>query len=210
MVNPHQLIRDRLRSILADRSITAVELARDAGVKTSFLYDILNGKSTNPSTVKLGQVARALNVELAYLSGMSGSAITSSTTPDPDDYACIPCLNAADKESDYYRFRHSWIRNHLQATPEQLRSLHVRGDSMAPTLLDGDVLLVDLTRNKPSPPGIFVLDDGVGLVVKRLELTGTEPMNLRILSDNTNYSAYERTIRDASIVGRVIWFSRKL
>ena len=47
--------------------------------------------------------------------------------------------------------------------------MHVEGDSMVPTLQDGDAVLVDMTRQFPSPPGIFVLDDGMGLVAKRLE-----------------------------------------
>ena len=38
---------------------------------------------------------------------------------------------------------------------------------MAPTLQDGDAVLVDMTRCLPNPPAIFVLDDGMGLVAKR-------------------------------------------
>ena len=38
-----------------------------------------------------------------------------------------------------------------------------------PTLLDGDIVLVDLGRRTPTPPGVFVLYDGMGLVAKRLE-----------------------------------------
>lgn len=47
--------------------------------------------------------------------------------------------------------------------------MHVEGDSMMPTLHDGDIVLVDLARRAPTPPGIFVLHDGMGLVAKRLE-----------------------------------------
>ena len=40
---------------------------------------------------------------------------------------------------------------------------------MMPTLHDSDIVLVDLGRRAPTPPGIFVLHDGMGLVAKRLE-----------------------------------------
>ncbi len=63
----------------------------------------------------------------------------------------------------------SWIRDRLKARPADLRMLHVEGDSMLPTLSDGDIVLVDLSRTAPTPPGLFVLFDGLGLVAKRLE-----------------------------------------
>ena len=42
-----------------------------------------------------------------------------------------------------------------------------------PTVLDGDIVLADLGRSAPTPPGVFVLYDGMGLVAKRLEHTPT-------------------------------------
>ena len=55
---------------------------------------------------------------------------------------------------------------------------------MLPTLCDGDTVLVDLSRGSPSPAGIFVLHDGLGLVAKRVEhVLMSEPARLRIISD---------------------------
>lgn len=63
------------------------------------------------------------------------------------------------------------------------------GHSMAPTLLDGDTVLVDMTRRAPNPPWIFVLDDGMGLVAKRLEhIPNSDPPAVRVISDNRFYS----------------------
>ena len=42
---------------------------------------------------------------------------------------------------------------------------------MMPTLHDGDIVLVDLGRRTPTPPGVFVLYDGMGLLAKRVEHT---------------------------------------
>jgi len=89
--------------------------------------------------------------------------------------------------------------------------LSVKGDSMSPVLEDGDMILVDLSDTQPSPPGIFVVFDGVGLLTKSVELIpDSSAGQIRIAPANPHYSAYQRSLRDIRIVGRVIWFSRRL
>ena len=89
--------------------------------------------------------------------------------------------------------------------------MHVQGDSMAPTLLSGDTVLVDMTRRAPNPPGIFVLDDGMGLVAKRLEhIPNSDPPRVQIISDNPHYSPYECTAEEVNIIGRVRWYGREI
>ena len=79
------------------------------------------------------------------------------------------------------------------------------------TLIGGDVVLVDLARRSPTPPGIFILYDGMGLVAKRLEhVPNNDPPKVRVISDNTFYSPYERTADEIHIIGRVRWFAREL
>ena len=120
-------------------------------------------------------------------------------------------LGDGDTPGRVYHFRRSWIRNSLKASPSQLRIMHVEGDSMAPTLLSGDAVLVDMTRRAPNPPGIFVLDDGMGLVAKRLEHTpNSDPPAVRVISDNKHYPEYERTADEIHIVGRIRWFAREI
>ena len=100
-----------------------------------------------------------------------------------------------------------------EGAPDDLRLLVVRGDSMSPVLEDGDRVLVNTADTRPSPPGIFVLHDGVGLMIKSLELVpGLTPEQamIRISSANTHYSAYQRRISELEIKGRIIWFGRRL
>jgi phage repressor protein C with HTH and peptisase S24 domain len=112
---------------------------------------------------------------------------------------------------DLAHFQREWILHDLKADPSQLRIMHVEGDSMMPTLHSGDVVLVDLARRSPTPPGIFVLFDGMGLVAKRLEhIPNHDPPKVRVISDNTFYSAYERTADEISIIGRIRWFAREI
>jgi hypothetical protein len=75
----------------------------------------------------------------------------------------------------------------------------------------GDAVLVDMTRQLPNPPGIFVLDDGMGLVAKRLEhIPNSDPPAVRVISDNKLYPEYERTAEEIRIIGRIRWFAREI
>ena len=92
-----------------------------------------------------------------------------------------------------------------------LKLLSISGDSMLPTLEDGDLVMVDTQRCMPSPPGIFILDDGVGLVAKRVDaIPNSWPLALRLSSDNPAYSNYRRRVDEVHIVGRVVWFARSI
>jgi phage repressor protein C with HTH and peptisase S24 domain len=97
------------------------------------------------------------------------------------------------------------VRGYSTAPSAELRIITVMGDSMEPTLQPGQRVLVDTGDRKPSPPGIFVVWDGLGLVIKRVQmLPQSEPARVKITSDNAKYDAYERSLEEAYIQGRVI------
>ena len=103
------------------------------------------------------------------------------------------------------------LRRITSAPTSSLRLITISGDSMSPTLEDGDLVMIDTGRTSPSPPGIFVLDDGVGLVAKRVDaVPNSFPQQLRLSSDNPAYSNYQRRIDEVRILGRVVWFARSL
>ena len=91
------------------------------------------------------------------------------------------------------------------AGEDRVKIVSVVGDSMAPTFNPTDRIMVDTSDRLPSPPGIFVVWDGLGLVVKRIEyIPHSDPATIRISSDNARYAAYERSLDEAHIQGRVI------
>jgi hypothetical protein len=97
------------------------------------------------------------------------------------------------------------VRGYSTAPAAELRFITVMGDSMEPTLQPGQRVLVDTGDRKPSPPGVFVVWDGLGLVIKRVQmLPHSEPPRVKITSDNAKYDPYERTLEEAYIQGRVI------
>ena len=103
------------------------------------------------------------------------------------------------------RFSARWLKaNGLSAA--MLSAIEVEGDSMEPTLRDGDEILVDRTP-RPLRSGIHVLRLDDVLLVKRIERAGEA---LRLISDNRAYPEIERAANEVEIVGRVVWKGGRL
>ncbi len=105
------------------------------------------------------------------------------------------------------------IRHEGGASPGAIRALRVRGDSMEPELSEGDRLLVDTARRVPETGEMFVLWDGAGLVVKRVERlpAGDDaPPRLRLKSANPGYDDYTCLADEVHIVGKVLWTLRRV
>ena len=101
-------------------------------------------------------------------------------------------------------FPPTFLRHELRMQPGEILVLEVIGDSMSPTLESGDRVMVDTTYSRPTPDGIYVIEEGDGPMVKRLQLVRrTEPPEIRIISDNKNHESYTLCLEDIRIVGRV-------
>ncbi|WEK04537.1 MAG: S24 family peptidase [Candidatus Devosia phytovorans] len=87
--------------------------------------------------------------------------------------------------------------------PSRTHALPVKGDSMEPTLPGGSVVFVDTTHNMPSPPDLYAIDYGDGLMIKRIELVPRSD-TVKIISDNERYSNYELQRDELRVYGRVI------
>ncbi len=111
----------------------------------------------------------------------------------------------------HYGFDRRWLRQISGGRPETLSIVRVRGDSMAPTLIDGDDILVDrMEGGSALRDGIHVLQLNDSLLVKRIAL-GPAIGRLTVASDNPAYPSWnDVAAADVRIVGRVVWAGRKL
>ncbi|MGB1214578.1 MAG: S24 family peptidase [Pikeienuella sp.] len=115
-------------------------------------------------------------------------------------------VEGGDGVVDTWSIPSSVISSQLRIRPENARIISIVGNSMSPTLQDGDRILVDTGDRLPSPPGVFALWDGLGVVVKSVErVAHSDPPKIRCISDNTTYTPYELTEDEANIIGRVRW-----
>lgn len=107
-------------------------------------------------------------------------------------------------------FQRTWLSRVTSAPTGELAIIHVAGDSMDPTLRDGDTVLVDLTESYPRTDGIFVIGYDDHLMVKRLRIDPVR-QRLALISDNPLYSIVEDIPPQAlKVVGKVIWLGRRL
>lgn len=147
-------------------------------------------------------------------------SIGASTDSDEFDY--LPLYNVAasgghgteaaePSRARLLAFRRDWVRQQLRATPAELYLLYVEGDSMEPTLSDGDIVMLRRAEGSPRD-GIYVLRIGSALHVKRLQFLGGG--EVEVSSDNRTYKAFSIRLEDpgeqVEIVGRVVWAGRKL
>lgn len=111
----------------------------------------------------------------------------------------------ADSIKENWGFPARFVRNQLGTKPSAIRIIEILGDSMEPALRSSDRVLVDVEHKEPSPPGIYAVWDGFGIVVKRIEIIPrSNPTMVRLISDNQHHAAYDVSMEDAQIVGRVI------
>ncbi|WP_336958772.1 S24 family peptidase [Sphingobium aquiterrae] len=107
-------------------------------------------------------------------------------------------------------FDEAWLRA-MGVRRESLSIIRVDGESMAPTLCDGDEIMVDSADAASRlRAGIYVLRFQDVLMVKRIA-PGPGQGLLSILSDNPHFQSWT-DVDPAQIVllGRVIWTGRRL
>jgi hypothetical protein len=98
-----------------------------------------------------------------------------------------------------------------RAAPSDLSIIRVEGDSMMPTLSDGDDIMVDRSAaGARIRDGIYVLRRDETLMVKRVAVhPGAH--RFTISSDNPAYPTWrDCEPSDVEVVGRVVWAGRKV
>ncbi len=101
------------------------------------------------------------------------------------------------------------ILSRIHVKPENARFLTVSGTSMEPTLLDGDLVLVDISRQILEDNRIFVFTVGDDVFVKRFRLV--PGYGWEIISDNPSIPSYSMPKGEHTrILGRVKWTERAL
>lgn len=99
----------------------------------------------------------------------------------------------------------TFTRNELHATPSAIIFMAVTGDSMTPTLLPNDRIIVDTAARAFGADGVYVIDDGDGEPrVKRLtKVLFSSPPQVVIVSDNPAHGEQTVELARIRVIGRV-------
>lgn len=143
---------------------------------------------------------------------------------DPDDFLQVPVFDVAlaagagahnygEDVIAHVAFRKGWLRE-IGASPEGAVIARAWGESMSPTIHDGDMVLIDRTQaTAPSrprdprdtrPAAIYALIDTDHARIKRVDLAA--PGTLALFSDNPATPPEFRPVSAVSIIGRVLWW----
>jgi transcriptional regulator with XRE-family HTH domain len=203
---------------------TVKEIAARSGVPFGTIQNYLGGRE-----MKLGNaasLATAIGVSLEWLvwghevAQREPSPVLSGVEAAPEGYVAIPryevragagsgVINPSERVISQITMSEEYIRRVLRRLPKNMCILEALGDSMAPTIRDGDVIMIDISVSELRASSIYVLLVGNQLLVKRLHRLTSG--SILIISDNKeHYPPEEITAATAEadpirIVGEVVW-----
>lgn len=147
----------------------------------------------------------------------AGSGLSEATS----DYVLIPRYDVRASAGDgthpdnevaetALAFQTRWARQISSGGIGALSVIRVEGDSMLPSLADGDHILLDTADCTSLRDGIYVLRVDDALHVKRLSVHPATK-RLTIASDNPAYPSWsDCDPEQVKIIGRVVWIGRQI
>jgi len=220
MIDPRAVLADLIR----DRGDDYASLSRLLGRNAAYVQQyIRRGVPRKLDEDDRRTLARYFRIDEAMLGGPP-SLITDrgkSRTRQSGKLVLVPQLavgasagpGALDGDEATFSqigFDAGWLRG-LTANPSAVSAIRVTGDSMMPTLGDGDDILVDASdAAERLRDGIYVLRFDDALNVKRIAIHPTSS-RYTIHSDNAAYPDWPDCDPERiAIIGRVIWTGRRV
>jgi len=213
-------IIDRLNTACGAKS--TAEMARKLGLNSSYTS---GWKKRNYVPFKeVYEVSREYGYSMDWiLSGEGDPKEQSIQLPaKEDDFIHIPhfsieasagsgALIESEHVDQHLAFNADWL-NKVGINKMDLMAIYARGDSMEPTIVSGDSLVIDNSINHiSSDGGIYVINYDNELYVKRVQkmLDG----QVSVTSDNSNYrdiTIPKSELVNLKVIGRVVWYGRPL
>lgn len=211
-------LSERLKRARESKGMTQIDLAKAAGCGQSVIGNLESG--TRKSSSYLPRIAAVLGKSPLWLAeGVGqedGPEGQPAFAPAPSDF--LPVRRAELKlsagvhgygieyqqgESRPIFFRADWFALHGYE-PERLIAMRVAGQSMEPSLFDGDVVVVNLANTVPADGEVFAANYEGEAVIKRMRRDGGEWW---LTSDNADKRRYpdKRCTEDVKILGRAVY-----
>lgn len=206
--------RKAIKRFMTARGLKPKPWAMNAGLSPKTLANFLNGDSESVTHTSLEKLARAADATIAEIIGerpaqpRAGREIVTVQGLEVRAAMGEGVEISEEPAGEPFYFRKSFVDRIARGKQVRLRVIELTGDSMFPTMQDGDVALVDLNSTDVNrSPGIYCIWSNNGLQVKRVQIVPGSRPKLRIQSDNRERydRADEVAIDDVRIIGRVVW-----
>lgn len=214
----------RVKNMMNEQGISQAEMARRVGITQPTINRIVNGEALGSS--HLHKIARILGTTPSYLTGETDDPDMGAIPPPSqeliaDQLGLVPVreidltfgmgstyLDVPVTEEVRY-FSHDWIRIYTRASPDHLLFAQGIGDSMAPTILDSDLLLIDCSQTSINMGDkIWAISFAEIGMVKRLR--AMPDGSVKIMSDNPQVLPETAVDGEMSVLGRVVAVVRKV
>lgn len=209
--------RAQLEKLIRERGEDYAGLSRLLGRNPAYIQQYMKRGSPR----RLGEedrrlLARYFGVDESLLGGAARvtveEGLVSIPRLDVNASAGPGAFEAEERRLGRIGFDSAWLRRLGLGGggPDRLSVIRVDGDSMTPTLSNGDEILVDRDDGAGRlRDGIYVLRIEETLVVKRLSVGPGGRLSVR--SDNDAYPGWPDLEPGAvDVVGRAVWIGRRL
>lgn len=200
---------DRLRKGRSIGGLREDMAAAGYAIGTGTLARLVNGDE-GVRMESMSKVAAYFQIEVNELLKGDTSPFVEVSRTNVRLAAGSGAIEGTYEEAGGLSFRKDFLRACGVTTPANAKVVNVVGDSMAPTIPDGAVLLVNIANREPYSGRIFALAKAnEGLVVKRLIKNGDVWL---ARSDNPDGNP-DFQIDDGiptTIIGRAVWMGSKL
>ncbi|WP_024354197.1 XRE family transcriptional regulator [Brevundimonas naejangsanensis] len=222
----------RLREGRTARGLNQTEVARELGLKSQSVVSNWESGALESWADYLDGIADLYGLEIDTLRPLadvrSVDELEAVESPEvapkrePSTFVQIPEYDirlsagggsiATDADAiAYWSFPREYLENEVRAPLSSLGVVTIEGDSMFPTLSSGDRVLVDRSETNPAKPGVYAIFDSNATVVKRIEkVPASDPAEVVLISDNKNHNQYRVPADLVTVIGRVVWFARRL
>lgn len=218
--SPLQLaIRRAIAESGKKRDFFDAQIRERTGTSGKPIYDIDRGKSKNPSAETLQAIADVMGKPVEYFTrpGLAKRAPEPMAAADEFEMVGIQHIDQAyglgatftDSHItvEVLQFPKVWVDSITTTPPVFLTWTRGDGDSMEPTIHDGDLVLLDRSRRKVEErDAMWAFTVGDIGSIKRLRVKGDR---YQILSDNPSVDPDEEPIDFVNIVGRVIFVGKR-
>ena len=193
----NKTVQDILKSKREELQLTLTDVAELVGVNVSTIMRWENGDIANMKRDKILKLANALKISPSVIMGWEDDAPPRSIRiPVLGRVAAGIPIEAIEEIIDYEE-----VDGNTTA-PGELFGLLIKGNSMAPRICDGDVVIVRKQEAADSGDVVIATINGDDAVCKRLLIYGK---TILLRSNNPEYEDIDVTGRtDFHIIGKVV------